>query len=354
MRRARRTGFTLFELLILLVLLLIVAALLLPAVQRVREAANKMLCGSNLRQSAIACHNYHNDFDRLPPGYWGPLGKEEPLGDGKKSQNVSVQLALLPYLEGDNLFRQLRTTQGLGDNAVPAGQAGFDFSLETASAPWWTSEVDLSLAAAKLKLFLCPSQDATESPARGYVMAIHIVGSDRKAIFNTTPMDLGRTHYAGVAGCLGKYAPKNTGTINDDYSKYEGLLGNRSKLTLGQITALDGTSNTLMLGEGLGGDLKRGKQDTAWTWIGVGGMWTYFGLQPTKAPVDADTGCFRFGSPHRDGVQFAHGDASVRLVRWGRTAVIAKAGNDPTDWTLLQQLAGYKDGLSFDVSRILD
>jgi prepilin-type N-terminal cleavage/methylation domain-containing protein/prepilin-type processing-associated H-X9-DG protein len=116
-----RKGFTLIELLVVIAIIGILMALLLPAIQKVREAANKMLCASNLRQLGIALHNYHNDQNTFPQAR-NPF----PLVH-------SPQARLLPYVEQANLQKLVEFTQ----------------------PP--TAVVNLTASETLIKLFICPS-----------------------------------------------------------------------------------------------------------------------------------------------------------------------------------------------------
>src|SRR5262249_17374876 len=94
-RSAARQAFTLVELLGVISISVVLVSLILPAIQKARESANKMFCAHNLHQLVIAAHDYHVTYQKLPPGY---LGAQTP-GYTQPFQGASVFAFLLPYLE---------------------------------------------------------------------------------------------------------------------------------------------------------------------------------------------------------------------------------------------------------------
>src|SRR5215472_8715629 len=101
--RARTRGFTLVELLVVIAIIAILIGLLLPAVQKVREAAANSQCKNNLKQLALACHNYHSSLETLPYDVSPESGQSWAWG--ASGPNWSWIAHLLPYIEQDNLYR---------------------------------------------------------------------------------------------------------------------------------------------------------------------------------------------------------------------------------------------------------
>jgi len=352
-RLLRRSAFTLIELLVVIAIIAVLIGLLLPAVQKVREAANRMSCQNNLKQIALACHAYHDTNLTLPPGnVAGGVGASFASwwnGGNGPIPGVGTLTYVLPYVEQSNLYKQLSTM-------TPANLSKLQ---PTAGTPWWNVNPDWTLSQTKIKSFLCPSDDPYQSQSGTFVFYYYdttSIPSNFYGIYfpnSSVPQSyFGRTNYQSCAGTKGATPPPPP---QDWFGLYAGLETNRSHVTLGNATARDGLSNTILIGESLGG-ATAGVRDFSVAWIGAGAFPTNWGLGPYVNSNPSASQWFQYSSLHTGIVQFAFGDGGVRGVKYGQTVQSVSAGFTPpsNDWYILQEMAGYGDGGRRDPSGLLN
>jgi len=123
--RLNRSAFTLIELLVVIAIIAILIGLLLPAVQKVREAAARTQCTNNLKQMGLGTHNFESTFKRLPPLYGGSTNPAAPPATSTSSTKFprvfgSTQVFILPYIEQDNLYKSM-SNGGTPADYVPSG-----------------------------------------------------------------------------------------------------------------------------------------------------------------------------------------------------------------------------------------
>ncbi len=306
--RPARRGFTLLELLVVLAILGVLIGLLLPAVQKVREAANRARCQNHLKQLALAVHGYHDSYRHFPrnggccnpnavPGQWSWIAK------------------LLPNLEQGTLYARGNLA---AQPAVKAAQPGLG---------------NVSAATKVIPVLLCPSDDAAAEGTR----------TDRSDLAG---VPIGLTNYQGCSGANWKWGPFAHRTVADADGTFNGNGLDRgngifyrndtaNKLRIASIT--DGTSTTFLIGEAIPGM----NQWCAWPYAGNANATCAIppnhGLRPPTTVKPSDfTQAFSFRSRHTGGLHFAFADASVRFV------------GDSIDLSLYRALATIKGGEILD------
>jgi prepilin-type N-terminal cleavage/methylation domain-containing protein len=300
-----RQGFTLIELLVVIAIIAILIGLLLPAVQKVREAAARMKCSNNLKQLGLAMHSYHDANGKLPAG----VTYESPY------YYWSWMAIIMPYYEQDNLYRQAdtwaRTSPDTWNGQTPAYHywpwGGFWLSPQTPANP---------ALGTPLAVLRCPSDSRQDQLLPGSQW-----GGNGNVAF---------TGYLAVGG------------ISADNSNYPntsqvGITYWKSATKMTDIT--DGTSNTLMVGERPpSSDLNYGWwfAGAGWDGSGVGDVlmgareYNYaasmgcpsskVGFQPGNVNVSCDQ--VHFWSLHTGGSNFLLADASARFVNYSANAVL--------------------------------
>jgi prepilin-type N-terminal cleavage/methylation domain-containing protein len=354
-----RRAFTLIELLVVIAIIAILIGLLLPAVQKVREAAARAKCQNNLKQMGLAAHGYESANGVLPPGYLGGTPVNNPAVPDYLdfNQYMGLHVFLLAYIEQDNLYRQLQSARG----------ANWDIDLNRSNLSpnprpriWFKDGLLVQqVAQAEVSVFRCPSATSSavvraitlniqSHDAYGNISYSHLTGS-------SAPNDVlrpGGTNYLGVAG-LGQ-------GLTSHWLPYLGTFANRSRVTLLGIT--DGTSNTIFLGESSGQRFltilpKTNDNDlisyprTEHSWITSGSITTDLGLGN-----GSDASYYQFSSHHSGIVQFATADGAVRILRTADT--IQKAALNGTGgsagWWALQSFAGRADGQIVNTALLSD
>jgi prepilin-type N-terminal cleavage/methylation domain-containing protein/prepilin-type processing-associated H-X9-DG protein len=294
---ARRRGFTLIELLVVIAIIGVLIALMLPAVQKVREAANRLSCLNNLKQIALAAHNFHDTNGKFPTGARLPVY----VGD-RPTGGTNLWVELLDYFEQDILHKKW----DYNDNRNNVGGG------------WAATQAHI------LKLLLCPS-DPLAKP-------VWELTAETGA---SPPWSRGFYGLSSYGGNAGKRAVHTGGPPAFARMTRDGIFWIDSCVRFADIT--DGTSNTCLFGERLHFDPEFDRRrPLVWpdaTPVGGWGRWGYVAnagamFQVTlhsAAPINyrvpsggdfstLENRACAFGSGHPVGANFAFADGSVRFL----------------------------------------
>jgi prepilin-type N-terminal cleavage/methylation domain-containing protein/prepilin-type processing-associated H-X9-DG protein len=245
----RRSGFTLIELLVVIAIIGVLIGLLLPAVQKVRESANRMSCTNNLKQIGIALHTYHDVNQTFP---WG--GSDDYSDGSGVWMSLPWSTYILPNLEQGSLYQQFKVAAlgGNGNqgtetfNGMKPSAAGLSYTFNNPPNNANTTNTATNPAATPLKAFRCPSSASSGVTTYTDTWSYNFNGYNSGAggMAGNTSWTGAISDYCAASGVVGKEFSNNKLT---KAGNEEGILNDNYAVTIAMVT--DGLSNTWMVGE---------------------------------------------------------------------------------------------------------
>jgi len=311
----RKRGFTLIELLVVIAIIAILIGLLLPAVQKVREAAARMQCSNNLKQLGIGMHSFNDTYGHFPVGEYND-----------DNNNWGWSAFLLPYIEQGALYTALTNTASNDRMWLPPNMGGGANGLNidgingsNAIGRGTTNQSILANGVAAvnsvIKTFICPSDTLPNQKSNGY----------------------GKSNYPGNMGSMLNAAGQQSGCATWKGSTQNGVLliaNDNDNTWVASLSSIsDGTSNTVMIGEAsvstnVNPGNTSGGQFPVWAGgqgggcNGIGGHGSTVRLMDPSYPLNAGgtyngqtvSSDMSFGSRHTGGANFGMCDGSVRFI----------------------------------------